>query len=124
MGYKDREVQLEAQRKHYKDNKEDYRNRSRSRRKERKEWFRKLMVDKFCIKCGESDIACLDFHHIDPKTKDDTVSRLLAYLRSKERILKEIEKCEVLCANCHRKFHRYSEIKSVVGSRLALEARA
>lgn len=57
-----------------------------------------------CRLCRESEPACLDLHHLDPSTKDMTVSEALrAY--SIERVWKEIEKCVVLCSNCHRKFH-------------------
>lgn len=111
MGYKDRATQLEAQKQHYRNNKQDYTDRNKQRRKIRRIWFNSLMQDKFCIKCGESDRACLDFHHRDPIEKIDNVSHLLADLRSKERILKEIEKCDVLCANCHRKLHRYQPVE-------------
>lgn len=57
-----------------------------------------------CILCGENEIACLDFHHIDPETKEYSVSQLLR-TGSFSRAASEIEKCIVLCANCHRKLH-------------------
>jgi hypothetical protein len=57
-----------------------------------------------CIRCGESEYVALDFHHIDPNIKESNVSKLLAGASTK-RMLKEIEKCVVICANCHRKLH-------------------
>ena len=57
-----------------------------------------------CIKCGESDPSCLDFHHRDPSTKEGDLGRVRRF--SIKRILAEIAKCDVLCANCHRKHHR------------------
>jgi len=57
-----------------------------------------------CNRCGENHSACLEFHHKDPSTKEALVSDMAAKSSTK-RILKEIEKCEVLCANCHRKEH-------------------
>ncbi len=56
-----------------------------------------------CIDCGESDPVVLDFHHRDPNTK----KRSLAGMRSRsiEMIQKEIDKCDILCANCHRRRH-------------------
>lgn len=57
-----------------------------------------------CCNCSEKNSVCLDFHHIDPTKKDLTVSKLM-FCKSKDRMLKEIKKCVVLCANCHRKFH-------------------
>jgi len=60
-----------------------------------------------CQICGEDEPCCLDFHHVDEGTKngrDATVSKLRTVV-SLERLLAEIQKCAVLCANCHRKFH-------------------
>lgn len=56
-----------------------------------------------CFFCGETEHCCLDFHHIDPTQKDKEVSLLISY--STERLKKEIDKCVVLCSNCHRKHH-------------------
>lgn len=58
-----------------------------------------------CEQCGENHPACLDFHHINPVSKDLEVSALVARGHSIDRIKKEIEKCKVLCSNCHRKLH-------------------
>jgi hypothetical protein len=58
-----------------------------------------------CIECGETHPACLDFHHRDPAAKEGTVARLVAKNVKLERVKAEIEKCDVLCANCHRKLH-------------------
>src|SRR4029077_8835136 len=56
-----------------------------------------------CILCGESDEVCLDFHHICNKLFD-----IALQYRSKgiDQVNKEIDKCVVLCSNCHRKFHK------------------
>lgn len=59
-----------------------------------------------CQDCGESDPVCLDFHHLDSKTKEYDVSRM-TWGTPFEKIKKEIEKCIVLCANCHRKRHSW-----------------
>jgi hypothetical protein len=56
-----------------------------------------------CRQCGEADPACLDFHHRDPSHKIFSVAFLVAQGYSLERIMAEIEKCDLLCANCHRK---------------------
>lgn len=58
-----------------------------------------------CMRCGESDPACLDFHHRRDVEKEMNVSKLISYGHARERLLEEIEKCEILCANCHRKEH-------------------
>jgi hypothetical protein len=75
------------------------------RQRERKdEWFRLLKSQLACERCGESDPACLDFHHKDPAKKDGEVSKMIR-THSTLRISEEIAKCSVLCANCHRKLH-------------------
>lgn len=68
------------------------------------DWFSKLKSGLQCTECGESRPACLDFHHVDPSQKEETIGR--AWRRwGKERTLKEIAKCIVLCRNCHACFH-------------------
>lgn len=69
-----------------------------------------------CEQCGEDHESVLDFHHINPKTKDREVSWLLHSGCSLKRIQREIKKCSVLCSNCHRKEHwniRNKVIRSV-----------
>lgn len=59
-----------------------------------------------CEKCGEARYYLLDFHHRNPVEKDYAISD---HARSPlDEIKKEIEKCDVLCANCHREWHYLS----------------
>jgi hypothetical protein len=53
-----------------------------------------------CVDCGESDYEVLDFDHIRG-AKLNNVSEMLSY--SQEKLIIEISKCEVVCANCHRR---------------------
>ena len=58
-----------------------------------------------CEKCGYNKcIAALDFHHLNPLEKDFSIGNK-GYTRSWENIKKEIEKCILVCANCHREIH-------------------
>ena len=75
------------------------------RREELRIWWRELKSTKSCVRCGERHPACLHFHHRDPSSKDIDLGSVLHRNWSKERILKEIAKCDVLCANCHFKLH-------------------
>lgn len=75
------------------------------RKKELRQWLDSLKEDLKCNRCDENHISCLEFHHKNPKKKEIAISLAPNYGWSKERILKEIKKCEVLCANCHRKEH-------------------
>lgn len=56
-----------------------------------------------CVDCRESDIRCLEFDHRDPSTKVCAVSKMISDQRAWPDILAEIEKCDVRCANCHRR---------------------
>ncbi len=56
------------------------------------------------MKCGFDHPAALQFHHRNPNKKEKELSMVYESW-SIERIMKEIKKCEVLCANCHFKFH-------------------
>lgn len=67
-----------------------------------------------CEKCGYDKCAeVLEFHHKNPSQKDFSVSRK-GHCRSWERVSKEIAKCDLLCANCHREIH--AEHKKVAAS--------
>src|SRR5690242_5861550 len=55
-----------------------------------------------CVDCGETSRGVLEFDHRDPAQKRLAVSRL-AESGGWRSVLLEIEKCEVRCANCHRK---------------------
>jgi hypothetical protein len=63
---------------------------------------------KSCIKCGYSKcVAALEFHHTDPIQKDFIPSKFrhTSWEKNKDVIIKELDKCIVLCANCHREEH-------------------
>lgn len=101
MPYKDPEKQKEAQRKHYLQNKNKFAKRREDRRKENKQVAHSLKTK--CVTCGESDSVCLDFHH--KRDKKDTVAHLIRE-STVDQIYEEVEKCVVVCANCHNKIHR------------------
>lgn len=63
-----------------------------------------------CEKCGyNKNIAALQFHHINPEEKKFTLDARNLERHSDEDILKEFEKCQLLCANCHSEQH-HSEL--------------
>ena len=57
-----------------------------------------------CSECGFNHPAALDFHHVNPNEKEYSIA-YLKHLGSKEKLLQEVDKCIVLCANCHRIHH-------------------
>jgi hypothetical protein len=58
-----------------------------------------------CSKCGETHVAALSFHHVDPSKKEHLVSRMFSCTVDWLVIEKEVLKCVLFCENCHRKFH-------------------
>jgi hypothetical protein len=54
-----------------------------------------------CVDCGETDIVVLEFDHLRDKVA--AISAMVVAARSWKVILAEIDKCEVRCANCHRR---------------------
>ena len=71
------------------------------RYKEEREWLTKLK-DKPCLDCGVKYPTCvMEFDHVKG-VKKAGVGQLLGHERSREAILTEIAKCELVCANCHR----------------------
>lgn len=71
----------------------------------RSETARGVVVDYLsqhpCVDCGEADVAVLEFDHVEAKTYD--IAGLLARGAPASRILAEIDRCQVRCANCHRR---------------------
>lgn len=62
-----------------------------------------------CSRCGYNTcIEALDFHHIDPNNKEFNISHAIRNSHSWERLKIELDKCILLCANCHRELH-YTE---------------
>ena len=57
-----------------------------------------------CIKCSEDRIFCLDFHHKEAEIKEQEISKMLRK-SSYSKLVEEVKKCELLCANCHREYH-------------------
>ena len=88
---------------HYIKNKTERLKKIRERKSLIKKWYVDYKSNLFCENCGESDIRCLDFHHKNPKQKKFSLSRGIEFGYSIINLLKEIDKCKVLCANCHRK---------------------
>lgn len=66
-------------------------------------YVREYLETHHCIKCGENDPIVLDFDHLDRETKEYQISQMIGDGIRVERIQKEIDKCVVLCGNCHRK---------------------
>lgn len=75
-----------------------------------KRWFWEFKATLSCSRCGFSHPAAMQFHHNGDKELG--VSRMVTRRYNREKILAEIAKCEVLCANCHAVEH-HSEYEAV-----------
>lgn len=74
-------------------------------KKAKRQWWVEFKQDLYCKECGESRWQCITFHHRDPKSKSFALGDAINRNLRKESILEEIEKCDVLCANCHMVLH-------------------
>ena len=90
---------------HYQKNKQYYLEKSRIRnRKQRKiikEHIYEYLSTHPCVDCGESDPVVLEFDH--KSSKLECVSKFIQRNYPLDTIKKEITKCEIRCANCHRR---------------------
>ena len=90
MSYKDSEARRLAH------------NKCRKARREMKRlWLRNYLADNPCIDCGESDPIVLEFDHQGDKSF--TIGAVASVSPAFNRLIAEVAKCQVRCANCHRK---------------------
>lgn len=89
----------------YKKSRQSYLRRSAARKEKLRPLARQKVRDYLrkhpCIDCGESDPIVLEFDHVEEKKK--CVSEMLDGNYTWEQIKEEIVKCEIRCANCHRR---------------------
>lgn len=58
-----------------------------------------------CQCCGYDKYkGALEFHHLNPEEKDFAISEK-GYTRSFEKVKKELDKCILVCSNCHKEIH-------------------
>jgi hypothetical protein len=103
MPTQDIEKQRLYRRRWYERNKERQRQYKERRQQDLLACVRSLKTK--CSTCGERDVACLLFHHLDGQAKSANIALAVTNGWSKERILGEIAKCLVLCSNCHARLH-------------------
>lgn len=56
-----------------------------------------------CADCGESDPIVLEFDHLEPRLKSFTISQAIGLGKTLTEVKLELEKCELVCANCHKR---------------------
>ena len=80
--------------------------------KRAKKFIRDIKQKSCCKKCGDGRWYVLDFHHLHGKL--DTISVLVAKGPNLKRLQDEIDKCILLCSNCHREEHYFKRMKNMV----------
>jgi len=106
MAYKDPEDQKKASAAHYQKHKKQYKSRVAKRNKHQRQTNREFVARvkrmMCCVDCGEQDPIVLEFDHVRGKKK-----RNLADMANQSycinTIKEEMRKCDIRCANCHRK---------------------
>lgn len=91
-----------ANAKYYIQNSEKKKEKVKQRRTEIIKFIEIWKKDKVCCRCNESDHRTFEFHRRDPFKKDLSIGKVAKHGWSIKRVIEEIEKCELLCANCHR----------------------
>lgn len=88
-------------------NRKEYKEAHRQAKREfNKNYIYQFKLGKTCECCGNHyPPEVLDFHHKKPNQKDRSVAVASNNCWSTERLQKEIDKCILLCANCHRLVH-------------------
>lgn len=117
MPYKDPKDprMLKLRRQHYHDNKEAYMERNRQRKIEMRAWVDEQKSVP-CMDCEENyPPYVMDMDHRDPKTKVANINDLIKQ-GSWKKLKQEVEKCDVVCSNCHReRTHQRALIAGAAG---------
>lgn len=98
-----KKCQTEINKQHYSLNKEKVLRNSKDLYSKRRAFLDNLKKGKACKDCGiVYNTWQLDFDLLDPKTKIFHLSGMVSKRFTEKQILEEVEKCDIVCANCHR----------------------
>ena len=111
MPYKDPVKQKQAQHESYLRKKKEVLVRSMKYKHDNQIWFKQEKYKDVLIGCRDcgctgnmSNLKDFDYHHIDPNTKVLAVADMLGTF-GRPRVIAEMQKCELLCKPCHKKYH-------------------
>ena len=92
---------------HYNMNRQYYLTKARARnehiRQKAQKYIGEYLSTHPCVDCGESDILVLEFDHRIRSGKEEHIASIIRKTGSLEKLIQEISKCDVRCANCHRR---------------------
>ena len=92
---------------HYRSNPAPYKKRAAASKKKRLAYLRDIREEGSCARCGFEHPAALEFHHKVPVNRDRAGRAGVGWFATfgMSRMLEELAKCELICANCHRIEH-------------------
>lgn len=100
-----KEYHKEYHAKWYKDNSEMRKKQIADRKVYVRNFIQEYKASSKCKNCPENHTATLDFHHRDSTKKVLEISKAARDGWGIAKLRREIEKCDILCSNCHRKLH-------------------
>lgn len=111
-----RQCQKDYRKRHYEKNRQKYIDKADRWRKEQKIKLIAWLKTKSCVDCGNTDFRVFEFDHKDRSQKQFNISNQNGKI-SFDQLMKEIKKCDVVCANCHRirtceqmDYYKYAEM--------------
>ena len=123
MAYKNKADKAENAKKYYENNKDKLLAIGKARYEADKDYFKtknlrrkaeirdivtEIKKQSTCAKCGFSDYRALQFHHRDGQDKKFNIGQVKVSGAGEKRLMEEIAKCDILCANCHSILHHES----------------
>lgn len=94
-----KDCQAVYRKKHYEKNKQKYIGKAKSNAEEYKKQYYEWLKTQSCVDCGNTDIRVLEQDHISDKSFN--ISSKVGTI-TLESLMPELQKCETVCANCHR----------------------
>ncbi len=105
MSYKDVRRAKEYQKEWCQQHKEEMIAKRKKQKLRIRNWFMNYKNTLSCVDCGIDHLAVLQFHHRDRAEKSFTIADVVRNASSLRLIIEEINKCDVVCVNCHAKRH-------------------
>jgi len=110
MPYKDPVKQKEAKAKWYRENPQLTKDRALASKRRTQNWFKGIKfndIQSGCFVCSlkTNNPDDYDYHHKDPSTKISSLADMVG-TRSRQAILDERKKCDIVCKSCHADIHK------------------
>lgn len=86
---------------YYHSHREEFKQNTKRTRKKARDFINNLLKENHCKDCGIKDIRVLEFDHVRG-VKSQNISRMINGGNCVNNLKAEIEKCDIVCANCHR----------------------